>query len=198
MERVKITTKLLKQRKKRMLQNPTIAQSLMHDLLFRHFKTHVRRQVILRPYIVDFLLPDKCLVVEIEGKTHDENNPINPKRDRRLEARYRMKVVRISADDVGRIGKTAQIIQTIKKGIEEAKDFAKERTYRNQKLENQRQERLIKQKAKKIKATETKTIVKDPELEQKKLAFDARQREEQAKAEREKAERLKRLYARTF
>jgi len=199
MERVKVTFKILKERKKRMLKNPTIAQSLMFDLLLRHFKTNIRRQTILRPYIVDFLLPDKCLVVEVEGKLHDESNPPNPKRDKRLEARYKVKVVRISADDIGRIGKTAQIIETIKKGIEDAKGYAKERTERNRKLEIKHKAAVQRRvEGKEAKLAKVKKIEVDPELELKKQAFEARQKEAAEKAEKERAERLGRLYSRTF
>ena len=45
---------------------------------FRESYPHIkiRQQVVLYPYIVDFLLPAERLIIEIDGDTHD------PKRDR--------------------------------------------------------------------------------------------------------------------
>jgi very-short-patch-repair endonuclease len=55
-----------------------------------------RRQVVIGPYIVDFLAPSCRLIVEVDGKYHDRRVALDERRDRKLtRAGYR--VLRLEA-----------------------------------------------------------------------------------------------------
>ena len=56
-----------------------------------------RRQAVIGPYIADFLCPQKALVVEVDGATHEA--VADKKRDQIL-ADYGFRVLRVSNTDV--------------------------------------------------------------------------------------------------
>jgi len=56
-----------------------------------------RRQAVIGPYIADFLCPQKALIVEVDGDTHDAET--DQKRDRAL-AGYGLRVLRVTNPDV--------------------------------------------------------------------------------------------------
>ena len=70
-------------------------QALRRDALGVRF----RRQVILGPFIVDFLAPSQSLVVEVDGSSHLNRTDSDRLRDEALGARG-VRVVRITADMV--------------------------------------------------------------------------------------------------
>jgi very-short-patch-repair endonuclease len=56
-----------------------------------------RRQAVVGPYIADFLCPQKALIIEVDGETHDVMR--DAKRDAWLAA-HGYQVLRVSNDDV--------------------------------------------------------------------------------------------------
>lgn len=63
--------------------------------------TEVRRQVPVGPYVVDFLVPAACLVIEVDGRSHDGRGEADREREQALSERG-LRVVRVSNDDVVR------------------------------------------------------------------------------------------------
>ena len=73
-------------------------------LLWAHLRrgrlgVRFRRQVILGPFIVDFLAPSARLIVEVDGGVHLSQQDADRRRDGAL-AELGFRVVRVSADDV--------------------------------------------------------------------------------------------------
>jgi very-short-patch-repair endonuclease len=209
MKRIKTSPEVLSERAEKMLHNPTYSESLMYELLKSRFKERIKRQKVFRPYIVDFYLSDRCLVIEVDGEIHKKQKAYDQRRDKILEKRYRLKVLRIEAKDLYLPEQEEEIIRKIKEGIENARGYVRERVQRDRKLAQKRIKAKTKRLNKKLGISEARqkqidkklqipVKVVEPELQEKLLALEARQKEEQAKAEREKAERLKRLYSRTF
>ncbi|WNK01276.1 endonuclease domain-containing protein [Thalassospiraceae bacterium LMO-JJ14] len=58
-----------------------------------------RRQVPIGPYIVDFLCAEKCLVIEIDGKSHDHQLVYDARRDSYLR-NMGYRVLRLRNDQV--------------------------------------------------------------------------------------------------
>ena len=56
-----------------------------------------RRQAVIGPYIADFLCPQKALIVEVDGDTHDGDH--DARRDQAL-ADYGLRVLRVTNHDV--------------------------------------------------------------------------------------------------
>lgn len=57
----------------------------------------IRHQVVISPYIVDFLLPDHKIIIELDGDTHDPEK--DKKRDRALK-RKGFSVIRFSNTEI--------------------------------------------------------------------------------------------------
>jgi very-short-patch-repair endonuclease len=82
-----------------MRRNPTEPEKR----LWRHLSNgqlhghKFRRQSVIGPFIADFLCPQKALIAEVDGDTHDEAK--DRLRDDRLAARG-FRVVRVTNDDV--------------------------------------------------------------------------------------------------
>jgi very-short-patch-repair endonuclease len=76
-----------------------------------------RRQAVVGPYIADFLCPQKALVVEVDGDTHDGEN--DARRDQAL-ADYGLRVLRVTNPDV--MGNLAGVLQHILAVLEQVPD----------------------------------------------------------------------------
>lgn len=81
-----------------------IAATESEALLWAHLRrgqlgVRFRRQVILGPFIVDFLAPSVRLVVEVDGGVHLAQQDADKRRDEALTA-LGYRVVRVSVDEV--------------------------------------------------------------------------------------------------
>jgi very-short-patch-repair endonuclease len=59
-----------------------------------------RRQQPIGPYIVDFFCHEAALVVEVDGRSHDERGKEDSQREAFLREQQRLQVLRVSNDDV--------------------------------------------------------------------------------------------------
>ena len=59
-----------------------------------------RRQQPIGPYIVDFFCHEVGLVVEVDGRSHDERGKEDSQRAAFLQEQQRLQVLRVSNDDV--------------------------------------------------------------------------------------------------
>jgi len=59
-----------------------------------------RRQQPIGPYIVDFFCHEVGLVVEVDGRSHDERGKEDSQREAFLQEQQRLQVLRVSNDDV--------------------------------------------------------------------------------------------------
>jgi len=59
-----------------------------------------RRQQPIGPYIVDFFCHEVSLVVEVDGRSHDERWKEDSQREAFLREQQRLQVLRVSNDDV--------------------------------------------------------------------------------------------------
>lgn len=89
---------ILQQRRNALAKNPTRAESLLCQRLLEE-KVRFGFQVIVPPYIVDFLIPKRMLVIEVDGSSHKNKKEYDERRTRYLEARG-FRVVRILNSEV--------------------------------------------------------------------------------------------------
>jgi very-short-patch-repair endonuclease len=59
-----------------------------------------RRQQPIGPYIVDFYCHEVALVVEVDGRSHDDRGNEDSRREVFLREQQRLQVLRVSNDDV--------------------------------------------------------------------------------------------------
>jgi very-short-patch-repair endonuclease len=59
-----------------------------------------RRQQPIGPYIVDFFCHEVALVVEVDGRSHDDRGKDDFRREAFLREQHRLRVLRVSNDDV--------------------------------------------------------------------------------------------------
>src|SRR5271154_5064040 len=59
-----------------------------------------RRQQPIGPYIVDFFCHEAALVVEVDGRSHDDRGKEDSQREAFLREQQRLQVLRVSNDDV--------------------------------------------------------------------------------------------------
>ena len=59
-----------------------------------------RRQQPIGPYIVDFFCREVALVVEVDGRSHDERGKEDSRREAFLQDQQRLQVLRVSNDEV--------------------------------------------------------------------------------------------------
>ncbi len=71
---------------------------LWYDLLAKK-KPEWRRQKVIGPFIADFYCPEKLLVIEVDGKTHEEQKDYDNERDIYMNP-LEIQVIRISARDI--------------------------------------------------------------------------------------------------
>ncbi len=76
-----------------------------------------RRQAVIGPYIADFLCPQKALVVEVDGDTHDVE--YDARRDQALTD-YGLRVLRVTNPEV--MGNLHGVLQHILAALHESPD----------------------------------------------------------------------------
>ena len=59
-----------------------------------------RRQHVVGPYIVDFYCPSHRLVVELDGRSHDDRGAEDRQRQEYLESIVGLKVFRVGNDNI--------------------------------------------------------------------------------------------------
>jgi len=59
-----------------------------------------RRQQPIGPYIVDFFCREASLIVELDGRSHDDRGKEDAQREAFLRDQQRLRVLRVSNDDV--------------------------------------------------------------------------------------------------
>ncbi|MFD0834446.1 leucine--tRNA ligase [Mariniflexile aquimaris] len=103
---------LLLERAKEMRANPTEAETaLWTQLRNKNLEAKFRQQHLIGDYIVDFVCLDKKLIVEVDGKIHENQLEEDAKRTEILENDY-YKVIRFSNEEVlGNIDSVLKIIQ---------------------------------------------------------------------------------------
>jgi very-short-patch-repair endonuclease len=106
------TNKLLLARAKHMRSNPTPAEArLWYNLRARRFAAvKFTHQVVIGPFIADFVARSRKLIVEVDGDTHGGNEAKDRSRTDWLQKQgYR--VIRFSNADV--IGNEAAVLEAI-------------------------------------------------------------------------------------
>ncbi len=85
-----------------MRSSPTSSEQLLW-LALRGGKlgASFRRQVVLGPFVVDFLAPAIRLVVEVDGGYHSRRQALDARRDERLQ-RWGYRVLRVQVQEVVR------------------------------------------------------------------------------------------------
>ncbi len=78
------------------------APSWPEQVLFRAIRggrlgVGIKRQVVLGPYIADFVVPSRRLVIEVDGAQHARQRSADARRDRAL-GRLGYRVLRLDAD----------------------------------------------------------------------------------------------------
>lgn len=86
-------TKLLSKRAKKLTANATKAERTFRKRLTDQGINHTFQQVI-GFYIADFLLPHKCLIIELDGSVHLKRQKYDARRTKWLES-FGFKVLRI-------------------------------------------------------------------------------------------------------
>jgi very-short-patch-repair endonuclease len=80
--------------------NPTPSEEKLWDYLrARKLGYKFSRQAIIFGYIADFWCPEKRLVIEVDGKSHENRREYDAERDTRL-ASTGIKTVRFSVSDI--------------------------------------------------------------------------------------------------
>ncbi len=101
-------------RAKEMRQKPTEAESKLWDVLRRKdFIYKFRRQHPIFKYIADFVCLEKKLIIEVDGKIHENQFNEDAERQLNLEQKRGFKVIRFSNEEV------LNDIQTVKTKIRE-------------------------------------------------------------------------------
>lgn len=97
-------------------------QTLAEQVLWNHIRAEqldvkVLRQHIIGDYIVDFLIPDVCLIIEVDGAYHTECEQMQED-EQREETLNRMgyRVIRFTNEEV--LYDTDNVLETIIKEIE--------------------------------------------------------------------------------
>ena len=87
---------------RRLRRNATSPQRMLWNRLRggRLAGLKFRRQQPIGPYIVDFFCHEVGLVVEVDGRSHDEPGKEDSQREAFLQERQQLQVLRVSNDDV--------------------------------------------------------------------------------------------------
>lgn len=99
---VDITYEVLESRRGKYANKPTKAEKSIISKLTALGVTF-EFQTIIHPYIVDFYLPYKKLVIEVDGKSHDERREYDRKRDWWIKKKG-YSVIRIKNEEALTIG----------------------------------------------------------------------------------------------
>lgn len=92
-----MTTEQLQRRACEMRKNPTQSEHLAAEAMKKSGLKY-ESQKVLGFYILDFLVPSKCLVVEIDGRSHDDKAYKDCFRDSFIN-QCGFRVVRVSASE---------------------------------------------------------------------------------------------------
>ncbi len=92
----------MRSRARELRANGTVPERILWSLLRdrRLGGVKFRRQHPVGPYVVDFYGPSHALVVEIDGRSHDDRGIPDHERQRYLEDVAHLRVFRLSNDDV--------------------------------------------------------------------------------------------------
>jgi very-short-patch-repair endonuclease len=87
---------------RRLRRNATIPERMLWNRLRggRLAGLKFRRQQPIGPYIVDFFCHEVALVVEVDGRSHDDRAKEDSRRETFLREQQRLQVLRVSNDDV--------------------------------------------------------------------------------------------------
>jgi very-short-patch-repair endonuclease len=87
---------------RRLRRNATIPERMLWNRLRggRLAGLKFRRRQPIGPYIVDFFCHELALVVEVDGRSHDERGKEDFRRETFLREQQRLQVLRVSNDDV--------------------------------------------------------------------------------------------------
>jgi very-short-patch-repair endonuclease len=87
---------------RRLRQNATIPERMLWNRLRGGALAGLkfRRQQPIGPYIVDFYCHEVALVVEVDGRSHDDRGNEDARREDFLREQQRLQVLRVSNDDV--------------------------------------------------------------------------------------------------
>jgi very-short-patch-repair endonuclease len=92
----------MRERARRLRRDTTIPERRLWDLLRDRRLSGVkfRRQHPVGPYVVDFYCCSHGLVVELDGRSHDDHGVQDQERQAYLETVARLRVFRVTNDDV--------------------------------------------------------------------------------------------------
>jgi very-short-patch-repair endonuclease len=97
---IKKAAKGKKEFARKLRSNPTPSEEKLWGYLrARKLGYKFNRQAIIFGYIADFWCPEKQIVVEVDGKSHESRREYDAERDTRL-ANVGIKTVRFSASDI--------------------------------------------------------------------------------------------------
>jgi len=87
---------------RRLRRTATIPERMLWNLLRggRLSGLKFRRQQPIGPYIVDFFCHEVALVVEVDGRSHDDRGKEDAQRQAFLREQQRLHVLRVTNDDV--------------------------------------------------------------------------------------------------
>ena len=106
---------LLLERAKEMRANPTQAEAVLWEQLRnKNLEAKFRQQHLIGDYIVDFVCLDKKLIVEVDGKIHENQLDEDAKRTEILE-NDDYKVIRFSNEEV--LGNIDSVLKTIQEAL---------------------------------------------------------------------------------
>ncbi|HMQ45670.1 MAG TPA: DUF559 domain-containing protein, partial [Mariniflexile sp.] len=106
---------LLLERAKEMRANPTQAEAVLWEQLRnKNLEAKFRQQHLIGDYIVDFVCLDKKLIVEVDGKIHENQLDEDAKRTEILE-NDDYKVIRFSNEEV--LGNIDCVLKTIQEAL---------------------------------------------------------------------------------
>jgi len=101
-EHSKSTSEHMRARARQLRRNATIPERVLWGLLRDRRLSGVkfRRQHSVGPYVVDFYCSSHRLVVELDGRSHDDRGLEDRRRQGYLESVAGLKVYRVGNDDV--------------------------------------------------------------------------------------------------
>jgi leucyl-tRNA synthetase len=95
-------TRALVERAKEFRREPTRSEAMLWDALRRRtLGVKFRRQVVIGPFVADFVCHPRKLVVEIDGRVHETQLERDAERQAFIEA-HGFSFFRVTADDVER------------------------------------------------------------------------------------------------
>ena len=92
----------MRDRSRRLRKDATLPERRLWDLLrdrrLSGFK--FRRQHVIGPFVVDYFCPASNLVIELDGRSHDDRFEEDRRRQEYLEREADVRIFRIANDDV--------------------------------------------------------------------------------------------------